>query len=216
MGDFMNWIVVVGVLATIIQTVVYLAVTFRPTETALFSDHAAPIQVPNRIRLYFAGMGLLTLISWAAIGFDYFTRPPLAPAVLIDYGFDGNNQFHGIARLRHWPDFEHYKAILITRTAFADRDRMTDTWIAKSVPYTINGPEIVMVAINKTTMRFAANQGNFIEYNFAVIPPDISPDQILTLGDVARLGGKILAENGQGGIPGGPLPDVPAAPPKHD
>lgn len=149
----------IGVLATVTQTIVYLAITFRRTEGILFDERAAPVQVPKRVRVYFFGMGLLTLISWLAVGFDYFTRPPLASAVLIDYGFDGNNQFHAVARFRNWTDYEHYKGVLITRTNFADRDRMTDNWIAKSVPYTISAAEIVMVTINKGTMRFAANQG---------------------------------------------------------
>jgi hypothetical protein len=209
MGDPMNWIVWIGVLATIAQTVVYITVTFRRTEGALFSEATAPVEVPKKVQRYFLAMAFLTLVSWGAIGFDYLSRTPPPPAAIVNYGFDGQDQFHGIVQFRNWLDYQHLKAILITRTLWADRDRMTDTWIAKSIPYTIDGPQIVLVTINKAQMRFAANQGNFIEYTLAVIPSDVSPDQVLTLSDIAKLGGKILAVNGQGGIPGGPVPDVP-------
>jgi hypothetical protein len=55
-------------------------------------------------------------------------------------------------------------------------------------------------------MHFACNLPNFIEYNFAVLPPDVTPSQIRTLGDVQKFGGKILATAAQGGIMGAPPP----------
>jgi len=70
--------------------------------------------------------------------------------------------------------------------------------IAKSIPYTIDGPVLSLLSINKGAMRFVANQTNTVEYDFAVMPPEIGPEQIRMLGDVARLGGKILASNTQG------------------
>jgi hypothetical protein len=212
MGDLMNWVVGIGVLATIIQTIVYIFATFRGTEGALFSEAAAPVEVPKKVRRYFLAMALLTLVSWGAVAFDYLTRTPPPVAAIMNYGFDAQDQFHAVVMFRNWLDFQHSKAILVTRTSWADRDRMTDTWIAKSIPYTIDGPQMVLVTINKNQMRFAANQGNYIEYTLAVIPSDVSPDQVLTLSDIAKLGGKILAVSGQGGIPGG----NPNMPPKQN
>jgi hypothetical protein len=61
-------------------------------------------------------------------------------AQIVDYGIDGPQQFHALATLRNWQQYKDYRCILITRTSIADRNRMTDDWIAKSIPYTIDGP----------------------------------------------------------------------------
>jgi hypothetical protein len=65
---------------------------------------------------------------------------------------------------------------------------------------------VVMVARTNGEMHFASNLPNLIEYNFAVIPPDVTPSQIRTLGDVQKLSGKIPATAAQGGIMGAPPP----------
>ena len=58
---------------------------------------------------------------------------------------------------------------------------MTDDWIAKSIPYTINGPSLVMALVSNGTMRYGISRPNLIEFNFVVSPDKISPDQIRTL-----------------------------------
>jgi hypothetical protein len=75
---------------------------------------------------------------------------------------------------------------------------MDDDWIAKSIAYTINADTITMVAVTDRQMRFTPGITNFIEYNFIVLPSEDSPEQIRNLGDVARLGGKIMAVMSQG------------------
>ena len=68
-----------------------------------------------------------------------------------------------------------------------------------------------MTAITEGQMRFAAGIVNYVEYNFAVLPPDISPNQIRKLADVAPLGGKVLATSVQGfPVPPNPQTESPS------
>lgn len=143
-------------------------------------------------------MFLFAAITWSAVGFNYYNRPHIPGAVLVNYGIDGPNQFHGIAQLTNWEKHKGKKAVLITRTVYGDRDRLNDEWIAKSTTYTIEGPIVAMVAVSQDQMRFTPGLLNMIEYNVAVIPADISTSQIRTLSDVTRLGGQILAISAQG------------------
>jgi hypothetical protein len=88
--------------------------------------------------------------------------------------------------------------MLIVHTLFGDVDKMTDTFIAKSAAYTITGPLIVLAALNRQTMRFVPNLTNNVEFDVAVIPANITPDQIHTLNDVITLGGNLLGSAIQG------------------
>lgn len=124
--------------------------------------------------------------------------PGGAEAQIVNYGVDGPQQFHAVVKIRNWPDYKDYKGVLITRTAYADRDRMTDDWIAKSIAYAIDAPTLTLVAIRNNQMRFVGEANNLVEYNFIILPYDKAPEQIRTLGDVEMLGGKILAVADQG------------------
>ena len=157
-------------------------------------------------------IGLFMVLTWAAVAFNYYSRPPVSPAQFVSYGLVGQNQFQGVVQFHNWSDYKNYKAILITRTIFSDRDRMTDPWIAKSIPYTIDGPALALLTISKgEQMRFASEQNNLIEYNFAVLPANILPEQIISLSDVAKVGGQILTVAALGGVLGD---KPPAAAPK--
>ena len=124
--------------------------------------------------------------------------PAGAEAQIVNYGVDGPQQFHAIVNVRNWPDYKDYKGVLITRTAYADRDRMTDDWIAKSIAYQIDAPTLTLVAIRDNQMRFVGEANNLVEYNFVILPYGKAPEQIRMLGDVEKLGGKILAVADQG------------------
>jgi hypothetical protein len=150
-------------------------------------------------------VGTFMLLTWAAVAANYFSRPAIPTAQILLFGTNGPQQFQAIVQLRHWEDYRNFKGFLITRTIYADRDRMTDDWIAKSVPYTIDGQTLHMVAITNNQMRFSPGKTNFVEYNFVVIPSERRADQIRTLGDVPQLGGQILAVVEQG-IPVDPNP----------
>jgi hypothetical protein len=124
--------------------------------------------------------------------------PGGAEAQIMNYGVDGPQQYHAIVNLRNWPDYKDYKGVLITRTAYADRDRMTDDWIAKSIAYPIDAPTLTLVAMRDNQMRFVGEANKLVEYNFVILPYDKAPGQIRMLGDVEKLGGKILAVADQG------------------
>ncbi|MBI5128124.1 MAG: hypothetical protein HZA66_01660 [Rhodopseudomonas palustris] len=194
--DFLkDWLPLVMTLA---QTI-YAAATFH-RDKPTWSVTSRPVLI----------MATFTLSCWAAVGFQYLSRPTAPVGGLINYGTVGPNAFQGIGVLNRWTDFKDFKAMLITRTIFGDRDRMTDEWIAKSILYTIDQPVISMVAISNNEMRFAPGQLNYIEFSFVVLPSTIAASQIKSLADVAKMGGKIISSAGQG-IPVEKLPDMPAA-----
>jgi hypothetical protein len=182
----------------------FLGIALAQTGYAAATFHRDRLGTTSRPAIL---MLLFTLLTWGAVGFDVYTRPALPAAVMVNYGVDGPTQFHGVAQLTQWENYKDHKALLITRTMFGDRDRQSDEWIAKSTLYTIEGPIVSMIAITQNQMHFAPGQLNFIEYNFAVLPPSIATSQIRNLGDVGRLGGKILAV-AQQGIPLLPLPET--------
>jgi hypothetical protein len=124
--------------------------------------------------------------------------PEAAEAQIANYGVDGPQQYHAVVKIRNWQDYKDYKGVLITRPAFADRDRMTDDWIAKSIGYAIDAPTLTLVAVRDSQISFVSEANKFVEYNFVVLPYGKAPEQIRTLGDVEKLGGKILAVADQG------------------
>jgi hypothetical protein len=191
---------------------IYAALTYHGDRARIMENPGKPPRRPIVI------IGILMLLTWAAVIVDMYTRPRLtiAEAQIINYGMDGPVTYHAIVQLRNWVEYKTDKAVLITRTVFADKDRMTDEWIAKSVAYTIDNTQLTLVTVNKEQMRYAINIGNLIEFNFAVIPAHISPDQIRTLNDVVQLGGKLLATSVQGGVAIGanPVQDLAPAAPK--
>jgi hypothetical protein len=149
---------------------------------------------------------ICVVLVWAAVGIDIYSRPVTPDGQILSYGGGAPSEFHAVVQFKDWTKYTNYKAMLVVRTVFSDRDRATDDWIAKSIPYTIEGPVLNLVAINSNQMRFAAAHNNYIEHDFAVIPAGIGAEQIRNLGDVTRLGGKILATAVLGGVQGGPLP----------
>jgi hypothetical protein len=187
---------------------IYAALTYHGDRARIMENPSKPPRRPIFI------IGTLMLLTWAAVGVDIYTRPAIkfADAQIANYGMDGPDTFHAIVQLRNWVEHKTEKALLITRTIFSDKDRMTDEWIAKSVAYTIDGDTLTLVTVNKANMRFALNAGNLVEFNFVVIPGNVSPDQIHSLSDVLRLGGQILANSIQGGAAIGANPVQSTAP----
>ena len=87
------------------------------------------------------------------------------------------------------------KLLLIVRFKYENIDRMSDAAIEKSVLYSIENKPIVMAVkgtIDPPKLRFSPNPQVAIEYNAAVIPETYSSENIKSLSDVSRIGGKIL------------------------
>lgn len=86
-----------------------------------------------------------------------------------------------------------HKLMLIIRTAFSDVDRFTDPTIEKSRPYTIDGGVMALVHPSDGKLKGLINEATPIEYQVVLLPNQFEPDQIKTLGDIEKLGGKIVS-----------------------
>lgn len=161
-----------------------------------------PAKQPRRLLALIMGCMILT---WAAVAVDYLNRPVIPPAAFLLYGTGSEpGQFRAQVQFTRWEEFKGEKAMLITHVQYADRDRMTDDWIAKSITYTIDGPQLGLLAVTHNEMRFAGGVPNAIEYDLVILPASIRPEQIKTLSNVPQLGGKILTTTVQT-VPGPPL-----------
>ena len=99
----------------------------------------------------------------------------------------------------------NYKAthnlFMIVRFEYTNIDRMSDTGIEKSAPYTIDGKDMRMSVVGRLDpphLRIEPKNPNVtIEYDVAILPKDISLDRVNSIADVERLGGRILSTNAQ-------------------
>jgi hypothetical protein len=94
--------------------------------------------------------------------------------------------------------------MMIIQVPYSDIDRMTDTFIDKSSEFTITGDPIVL-AMNLRApfpllrLKIPDNikSGDVFnattDFNLVIIPKDLSAEQIRSLSDVERLGGKLVA-----------------------
>ena len=96
-----------------------------------------------------------------------------------------------------------FKMILIVQVPHVNIDRITDTFIEKSTEFTITEyPIVLALTLPKLPhLRFDIpvniKSGEIIyptlDFNLVIIPNNLSAEQIRSLSDVERLGGKLLA-----------------------
>ena len=96
--------------------------------------------------------------------------------------------------------------MLIVRAAFIDIDRISDLKIEKSGAYSIPSERLSMALVSTGKMKLAANLPNIVEWDVVLLPSQIPPDKITSLGDVTSLGGKILAVRSAQVMGGAPEP----------
>jgi hypothetical protein len=98
---------------------------------------------------------------------------------------------------------ENFKLMLILEVEYANIDRMTDAGIEKSELFTITGGMIniaIPVQLPSTRLRLANppdtklgdQYKRTVDFNVVIIPNDLSGEQIRSLSDVQRFGGKIV------------------------
>jgi len=143
-------------------------------------------------------IGALMLLTWVAVGFNYFGMRERAPnelSPLVDFwGFTRPSTFSMIVETSKLVEFQNNdRLVLILRAIHPDVDRMTDVAISKSTAYTITGAPLSL-AVYKPLLRLNPGVENYVEFNLVLLPIQFSPEQITTLSDVERLGGKILAD----------------------
>jgi hypothetical protein len=194
--------------AAVVVQAVYAAATFhrdRPKEME-------PEQKQRPIRPILI-VAALMLTTWAAVGFNYYDRHYRTAPVAVTMQGWGISPIPGslypsfTAQVDTQPlvsNAKDYKLLLIARNNWANVDRLTDTAIEKSGLYSIDGSGLTMQFIGKGVIRWGLNSVNYGQLYVAMIPSDVSADQITRLADVEKVGGKIIASGSQAVAMGGP------------
>ena len=97
---------------------------------------------------------------------------------------------------------DSFKMLLVLNVPYANIDKMTDTCIEKSAMFTITG-EVTTIAIKLQTppnLRLPLSPDTKIgdeisvmtNFHLVILPGSFSADQIRSLSDVERLGGKTI------------------------
>lgn len=97
---------------------------------------------------------------------------------------------------------DQFNVLFILEVPYGNIDKMTDTGIEKSTTYTITGDPITMAVQLPTSGHLRVSPppdskiGDIFEvlmdFNLVLLPKNSSPEQIRSLSDVERLGGKII------------------------
>jgi hypothetical protein len=200
----MNWGDIGAVIATIatVSGAVYQVLSYhRPPGVSTVVETNNSAQHERRQQYIMLG---LVVAAWGAVLFDYYTRSVETPDTLIA-GWTGSPPVYGMLvdtkGLLKYKD--SHKLMMIIRADFADIDQMTDQMIERSGLYTITGLSTPIAHQTSNILRFNALQPNNIKLYLTLIPNNSSIDGIKSLGDVERVGGKILTSRGQV-IMGGP------------
>lgn len=169
---------------------------------------------------------ILVLVGWGAVAVNYWvgnhspapiiptTQPDPSKVFLQTWGMLPPATYQVTvngAMIQQYKD--KFKLVLVTRTQFSDIDRMTDTYLEKSQPYTIEDGLMVLAHPSSNKLRFLIDRPTAVEYDVAMIPAQFSPDQINTLQDIEKLGGRILAGAANTVTVTKPQPQIPYVPP---
>lgn len=103
------------------------------------------------------------------------------------------------------------KVMLIVAAPLAGTDPITDSNIVKIELYTITNDPITLTTFGTAfpDKRFVPN---YVTFSIAIYPGDLPPNNIGSLGDVTRLGGKIVATSSHAGQV---MPVIPQIAPLH-
>ena len=138
------------------------------------------------------------------LGWVKFSEGPLCLCdVIKGWGHRGDAMFI-VVNSRLLLDYkDHFKMMLIMAVPYPDVHRATDTAIDKSALFTITDSENLDVAVRLPTpphLRLVrppnSKSGDvfdlLVNFNLVIIPSDLLPEQIRSLSDVQRLGGKLI------------------------
>lgn len=164
--------------------------------------HRDRLQILSRPMLL---MATFTALTWGAVLFDFTHKPAQPPGTIADYGVT-NSTFYAKAIVPSWSDFKSYRAMLITRSNFANVDRPSDTYLGKSPLYTVEGPQITLaVSAGDPAMRYIPGP-NDVEFNLVLLPAGVTREDIRTIGDIPRYRGLTVDVRYLGGVTAGPTP----------
>jgi hypothetical protein len=105
---------------------------------------------------------------------------------------------------RLWDYRDKFKMMMVLEVPHANIDRMTDTSIDKSTTFTITGDLVNLAVPIPATLhhlrvlppsnsKVGDTFSEMVDFNLVLIPNNLLPEQITSLADVERLGGKIVA-----------------------
>lgn len=203
-----NWIIAAAI---VIQTICAVIALFRRGESrSMVSTRRWPI----------IGVALMTVIAWAAVGFDFYDRhfgSSLKREAIMSWGAVGQQLHPGDpfgppvytllidgSALQEYKD--KFNAMLIVRVPYSNVDRLSDPAIEKSVLYSIENGPMPLAHPSDGRLKFPGGQLTYVEFNLALLPKTITADQIMRLQDVSSLGGILVAKVAQAITGGPPIP----------
>lgn len=201
--DIQTWIFIILGLGQFI----YAALTYHRDRRRVMSQ---PTQQPKRPLVI---IGLFMVLTWAAAGVDIYSRSHAASVAYGDlpipaWGVNQPQTYYLVLDTRPLLQYaDKNKLMLIVRVPYSDRDMMTDTVIEKSIAYTIRPGALTLAVPSQHILRFVLGVETPVEYDLVMVPASIGPDDIKSLGDVVRLGGKLLTSRGTAVTGAPPPPD---------
>jgi hypothetical protein len=147
----------------------------------------------------FLAVGIILYAVDIADRFGAFAAPtPINIAA--SFGLAGSTAYMDAdtSKIREYRD--DHKIALIVYIPVAQIDSMTDTRIAKSVPYSITGDRETLSLNITDKLTEGVQPGIYsIDFYIALIPNKISENNILSLKDVEEFGGEIVGKGRMGG-----------------
>jgi hypothetical protein len=202
----MEILVVVGTIATILQTVVYLVVTFR-AERRVMANAIPRTEAQNPSRRLLLFMAGLTLLSWVALGINYYTQfssESVFPNPDTEYleGYGPTPLYHDGVEVRAKGRLligfaKTYSVGTAVLHHHGIVDILDDIITMKSTLYDITKNEIVMRIPYSDKFKEEVNSGKIhTAYHLLLIPRGITFSQFDTLRQGVALGVIIVETRG--------------------
>ena len=174
-------------------------------------DHDVPSeQVPGHGRRDLLARWLPAALAILAVGFGYYDRHYNSlgsfQKLILSWGISLPFSYYAVVDGSAIQNEAYYfKLLLILRVPYAEKDPMTDTVIEKSELYTIEPQPIVLAHNSEHILKLLLNTATPITFTIGMIPVNISRDDIKSLSDINKVGGRIL-DQASTAIVAGPPP----------
>ena len=157
-------------------------------------------------RRWFLLKWLPPVVAIAAVGFGYYDRrygaSPSSQPLITSFGTTPPRNYYAIVNGAAIIEYAtNFKLMLIVRDKFADIDEMTDTDIEKTGLYTIEPQFMTLANASNHVLNRVLNANVLVIFYIALIPVNYSKDDIKSLADIGKVGGKLL-ESGSTNVVG--------------
>ncbi len=138
------------------------------------------------------------VVAVAAVGFGYYDRRygtlPCSQPFILSFGTTPPRNYYAIVNGTAVMEYAtNFKLMLIVRDKFANIDEMTDTDIEKTSLYTIEPQLMTLANASDHVLNRVLNANVLVIFYVALIPINYSKEDIKSLADIGRVGGKLLA-----------------------